>query len=61
MFTAQELQSHLTRIERERHENDLAALEDDEPVFENSAAAAKRVKQFDAINELLTTTALVRS
>ena len=35
VFTAQELVVHLARIERERRENDLAAMEDDEAPFEN--------------------------
>ena len=45
MFTAQELVVHLARIERERRENDLAAMEDDEAPFENPAAALERTRQ----------------
>ena len=52
MFAAQELQTHLARIERERHEHDMAAMEDDEPDFENPVA--ERLQQFDTIKELLT-------
>ena len=33
MFTAQELVVHLARIERERRENDLAAMENDDAPF----------------------------
>ena len=58
MFTAHELEAHLARIERERRENDLAAMEDDEPPFENPAAALKRAQQFDVIKELLTANTL---
>ena len=58
MFTAEELQVHLARIERERRENDLAAIEDDEPPFENPAAALERARQFDVIKELLTANSL---
>ena len=58
IFTAQELVVHLARIERERRENDLAAMEDDEPPFENPAAALKRAQQFDVIKELLTANTL---
>ena len=54
MFTAHELEAHLARIKRERHENDLAAMEDDEAPFENPAAALERTRQFDLIKELLT-------
>ena len=54
MFTAQELVVHLARIERERRENDLAAMEDDDAPFENPAAALERTRQFDPIKELLT-------
>ena len=54
MFTAQELVVHLARIERERRENDLAAMEDDEAPFENPAAALERTRQFGLIKELLT-------
>ena len=54
IFTAQELVVHLARIEHERHERDMAAMEDDEPPFENPAAALERTRQFDLIKELLT-------
>ena len=54
MFTPQEIQTHLARLERDRHETDLAAIEDDEAVFENPATTAERTRQFDVIKELLT-------
>ena len=53
MFTAHELEAHLARIERERRENDLADMEDDEAPFENPAAALERTRQFDLIRKLL--------
>lgn len=43
MFTPQEIPA---RIERERHENDLAVMEGDDPAFENPAAAAERTPGF---------------
>ena len=49
MFTAQELEAHLARIEHERRKNDLAAMEDDEAPFENPAAALERTREFDLI------------
>ena len=52
MFTAQELVVHLARIERERRENDPAAMEDDEAPFENPAAALERTRQFDLIKDV---------
>ena len=58
IFTAQELVVHLARIEHERHELDMAAMEDDEPPFENPAAALERTRQFDLIRELLTANTL---
>ena len=48
----------LARIERERRENDLAAMEDDEAPFENPAATLERTRQFDLIKELLTANTL---
>ena len=53
MFTAHELEAHLARIERERRENDLADMEDDEAPFENPESALERTRQFDLIRELL--------
>ena len=58
IFTAQELEAHLARIERERRENDLAAMEDDEAPLKNPAAALERTRQFDLIKELLTANTL---
>ena len=58
IFTAQELEAHLARIERERRENELAAMEDDEAPFKNPAAALERTRQFDLIKELLTANTL---
>ena len=56
IFTAQELEAHLARIKHERHELDTAAMEDDEPDFENPVA--ERLQQFDTIKELLTANTL---
>ena len=58
MFTAQEMQEHLARIERLRLEYELAALKDEEPRFEDPKAAAERARQFDLVKELLTAPAL---
>ena len=58
MFTPQEIQAHLARIERERHESDLAAVEDGGLDFEDPEAVAERARQFDLIKGLLTVTQL---
>ena len=46
--------THLARIERERHENEMAGMEHGDLNFETSAATAERGWQFDTIKELLT-------
>ncbi len=58
MFTPQEIQAHLSRIERERHENDLATVEDHGLDFDDPDAVAERARQFDLVKELLTVTQL---
>ena len=58
MFIAQELESHLARIERIRRENELAAMEVHEPDLEDPTAVAERARQFDFVKELLTAPAL---
>ena len=58
MFTPQEIQAHLARIERERHETDLAVIEDDDLDFEDPAEVAERARQFAVIKDLLTAPAL---
>ena len=56
MFTPQDIQAHLVRIERERHESDLTAVEDGGLGFEDPEAVAERARQFDLIKDLLTVT-----
>ena len=58
IFTAQELQVHLARIEREHRGSALAVIEDDDLDFEHPTAAAERARQFDTIKELLTANTL---
>ena len=58
MFTPQEIQAHLSRIERERHENDLATVEDHGLDFDDPDTVAERARQFDLVKELLTVTQL---
>ena len=60
MFTPQEIHAHLARIECERHESDLAAVEEDGLDFEDPEAVAERARQFDLIKDLLTVMACPR-
>ena len=57
LFTPEELQTHITRIEHERimQEALSAEIEDeDDPFRESPAAAAEHARQFSTIKELLT-------
>ena len=54
MFTRQEMQTHIARIEREQSEQDIDITEDDDLITENPVAAAERARQFAIIKELLT-------
>ena len=50
--------THLARIERERHENEMAGIEHDDLDLGTSAVTAERVQQFSVIRELLTANTL---
>ena len=57
LFTPEELQTHIARIEHERmvQEARLAEIEEeDDPFRESPEAAAERARQFSTIKELLT-------
>ncbi|HLQ91566.1 MAG TPA: hypothetical protein VK148_16180 [Xanthobacteraceae bacterium] len=58
MFPPGEIRAHLGQIERALDYNNMEALEEDDPLCEDPDAAAKRVRQFIFIKELLTATAL---
>ena len=58
MFTPHEIRTHIARVECEQHENNAAAMEDDDPIRESPATAAERARQFATIKELLTVTEL---
>ena len=49
--------THLARIERERHENEMAVIEDDDLDFEHPVGDTERARQFDVVKDLLTATA----
>ena len=54
MFTAQEMEWYLARIEGIRRENERAAMGVYEPDLEDSTGAAERARQFEFVKELLT-------
>ena len=60
MFSADEIRSHLARLEREQIARDAENRETDEDEFqyESSARAAERIRQFATIKDLLTTETL---
>ena len=60
MFSADEIRSHLARLEREQIERDAENRETDEDEFqyESEARAAERIRQFATIKDLLTTETL---
>ena len=58
MFTPEEIEIHLARIQRRRREQEIAAMEDGEREFESPRAAAERERQFGLVKELLTAPAL---
>ena len=58
MFTPQEIQTHIVRVEREQSEKSSEVLEDDELHREGPIAAAARAQQFATIKELLIATEL---
>jgi hypothetical protein len=58
MFTPEEIGTHLAEIERAQDEKDVDALKEGDPLRENPAVAAERVRQFMLIKELLTATTL---
>ena len=55
MFTPEELQTHIARVEREQRERAAAASEDDDELFpESPAVVAEQERRFAIIKELLT-------
>ena len=58
MFTPEEVEVNLARIERRRREQELAAMEDGKREFESPSGAVERERQFHLVKELLTSPAL---
>ena len=58
MFTPQEMESHLARIEREQIDKSSDIDPDEDFIPESPVTAAARRQQFATVKELLTVTAL---
>ena len=58
LFTPEELQTHIARIEHDRMVQEALIDEEDDPFRAGSEAAAERARQFSTMKELLTTTGL---
>jgi hypothetical protein len=55
LFTLDEIETQLARIENEQEEDDSnVALKEDDPLRESPTAATERARRFDLVKELLT-------
>ena len=61
MFTPDETQEHVTRIERLRFELKEVGLEDGDSDFENPRRTTRLPRQFDPVKVLMTVPALATS
>jgi hypothetical protein len=58
MFPAGEIRTHLAQVERARDEDNVEALEEDDPFGEDPEITAQHARQFSLLKELLTATNL---
>ena len=58
MFTVEEIEEHLTRIERERLQRDMDVMDVYDPELDDLAAPAAEARRFEFVKELLTAPAL---
>ena len=58
MFTPGEIEEHLARIERERLERAMDAMDVYDPELDNLAASDAEARRFESVKELLTAPAL---
>ena len=56
MFTPEEIGAQLTRIERQRNQEEEDVLDEDDHLGEDPTSIAERARQFMTIKELLTAT-----
>ena len=58
MFTPEEIEEHLARIERERLQHDMDAMDVYDPELNDLAASAVEARRFEFLKEMLTAPAL---
>ena len=58
IFTPEEIEAHLAGIERVQNDETTDDFDEEDPFRESPAEAAERVRRFNLIKELLTTTNL---
>ncbi len=58
MFTPEEIEEHLARIEHERLQRDMDAMDAYDPELDDLAASAAETRRFEFLKELLTAPAL---
>ena len=58
MFTPEEIEEHLARIERERLQRDTDAMDAYDPKLDDLAALTAETRRFEFLKELLTAPAL---
>ncbi len=58
MFTPEEVEEHLARIERERVQRDMDAMDVYDPELDDLAASAAKARRFEFVKELLAAPAL---
>ncbi len=58
MFTPEEIEEHLARIERERLQRDMDAMDVYDPELDDLDASAAEGRRFEFVKELLTAPAL---
>ena len=58
LFTPEEIEEHLARIERKRLERDMNAMDVYDPELDDLSASAAEARRFEFVKELLTSPAL---
>ena len=58
MFTPEEIEEHLARLERKRLERDMDAMDVYDPELDDLSASAAEARRFEFVKELLTAPAL---
>ena len=58
MFTPEEIEEHLARVENERLQRDMDAMDVYDPELDDLSASAAEARRFELVKELLTAPAL---